>query len=84
MSSDIYAPKAQQLRRERVARFTLLLQSSEGQSLESVMNQYSLSSGVSRRTLEEYWEVISNTNRGPIYEKRGIIKVRTLFKKFQK
>lgn len=80
-SPEIFAPKAQQLRRERVARLTQMLVSAEGQTLDSVVNQFSLSTGVSKRTIEEYWEIISNNNQGPIYEKRGLVKVRKLFRR---
>lgn len=75
-STDVYAARAQKARRDRVARFSVFLQNMEGQSVDSVLRAYSLQTGIAIRTLEEYWDVISLENKGPIYERHGIIRIR--------
>jgi hypothetical protein len=77
MSTDgLYAERAQKARRQRVADFATFLQNMEGQSLDSAMKAYSRQTGISMRTLGEYWEVLNPDNKGPIYEKHGLIRVR--------
>ncbi len=76
LPGDIYSEKAAQLRSQRLADLTQVLLASEGQPLYPVLLRYSKSKGRSMKTVNEYWEVISEDNLGPIYEKNGIIKVR--------
>jgi 5-methylcytosine-specific restriction endonuclease McrA len=78
---DVYAETAQRMRQERVARFSAFLQNMEGQSLEFALRVFSLQTGIALRTLGEYWDVICVGNKGPIYEKHGIIKVRKSFRR---
>jgi len=81
---EIYSEKAAMLRRQRLADLTRLLQASEGQELVSVLRRYSKATGKSMKTINEYWEIISDDNKGPIYEKNGIVKVRTMFRRWIK
>lgn len=74
--ANVWAPRAQSWRMERVQKFADYCVKMEGQSLTMVMKVFSRESGVSMRTVQEYWDVLSPDNRGPIYERNGIIKVR--------
>ncbi len=81
---NVWAPRAQKWRQERVQKFAKYLIQNEGQSLTVVMKEWSLQSGVAMRTVQEYWDVLSPDNRGPVYEKHGIIAVRGAFKRHLK
>ena len=82
--TGIYSELAAKLRSERIAAMTQILVSSEGQPLYPVLLRLSKSTGRSMKTINEYWNVISEDNQGPIYEKYGIIKVRRAFKRWVK
>ncbi|MGD1055741.1 MAG: hypothetical protein ABR867_06635 [Nitrososphaerales archaeon] len=84
LPGEIYSEKAAQLRNERIAYMTQILVSSEGQPVYPVLLRLSKSTGRSMKTINEYWEVISEHNSGPIYEKHGIIRVRRAFKRWVK
>ena len=64
------------MRQERVSKFTEYLIAHEGQELEIAMKNFSRATGVSMRTVLEYWNVISPSNHAMIYTKAGVIKVR--------
>ena len=76
LPTGLISEKAAQLRSERLADLTRILLASEGQPLYPVLLRYSKASGRSMKTISEYWEVISEGNQGPIYEKNGVIRVR--------
>lgn len=73
---NVWAPRAQSWRMERVQKFADYCVKMEGQSLVVVMKHYSRETGVSLRTVQEYWDVLSPDNRGAIYERNGLIKCR--------
>ncbi len=76
LPSEIYSEKAAQLRSQRIADLTRILLASEGQPLYPVLLRYSKAASRSMKTVNEYWEVISEDNLGPIYERNSVIKVR--------
>lgn len=81
-NSDLYAVRGSEHRLKRQAQLTQMLVSSEGQPLRIVLLQYSKQFGKSLRTVSEYFDVISEDNTGPIYEKNGIIHLRKPLKKY--
>lgn len=82
VSAGVGQSVAEKLRREKLLAFTRLLVNSEGQRLEEAMNEFSRATGNTLQKIEEYWKVVSNNNRGPVYERHGLIKVRRMFKKW--
>ena len=76
LDPQVWAPRAQRLRQERVSRFTEYLIAHEGQELEVAMKNFSRATGVSMRTVLEYWQVISPSNKGIVYTRSGVIKIR--------
>lgn len=74
--ANVWAPRAQRWRQERVQKFADYCVKMEGQDLTLVMRTYSRESGVSMRTVQEYWDVISPDNRSAITVRNGIINVK--------
>jgi hypothetical protein len=73
---NVWAPRAQRWRQERVQKFADYCVKMEGQDLTLVMKTFSRESGVSMRTVQEYWDVVSPDNRSAIQVKNGIIRVK--------
>jgi hypothetical protein len=73
---NVWAPRAQSWRMERVQKFADYCAKMEGQDLTIVMKHYSRETGVSMRTVQEYWDVLSPDNRSAIFVRNGIIRLR--------
>jgi len=60
----------------RVQKFSDYCVKMEGQDLEIVIRHFSRETGVSVRTVEEYWDVLSPGNKGRLFVRDGIIRVK--------